>query len=93
MGKPESTYKKKEAAKSPVSMILVGRFIPLPFGLFLLHLPDPSRHHYGMTQLTILGVLIFVVIVPLLLEPMKLLPQAWEFIMSILASVGLVSKA
>jgi hypothetical protein len=26
MGKPESAYKKKEVAKSPVSMIVVGQY-------------------------------------------------------------------
>jgi hypothetical protein len=37
-------------------------------------------------------VLIFVVVVPLLLEPMRLLPQAWGFVMNILASIGLVKR-
>lgn len=40
----------------------------------------------------IVGVLIFVVIVPLLLEPLRLLPQAWEYIMQILSSIGLVKR-
>jgi hypothetical protein len=42
--------------------------------------------------MTFKGVLIFVVIIPLLLEPMKLLPQVWDFIMGVLASVGLVRR-
>ncbi|KAJ9503924.1 hypothetical protein H2202_001063 [Exophiala xenobiotica] len=61
MGKPETSFKKKETKKSPVGIAAVV-------------------------------LLIFVVIAPLLIEQFKLLPQAWEFIMGLLAKVGLVSK-
>ncbi|KIW42601.1 uncharacterized protein PV06_06133 [Exophiala oligosperma] len=36
--------------------------------------------------------LIFVVIAPLLIEQLRLLPQVWNFILGLLAKVGLVSK-
>jgi len=46
----------------------------------------------GLALILLPALLVFVVVVPLLLEPMKLLPQVWEFIMSTLAMVGLVSR-
>lgn len=36
--------------------------------------------------------LVFVVIVPLALEPLKLVPQGWAAFMSLLARTGLVSE-
>jgi len=36
--------------------------------------------------------LVFVVIAPLVMEPMKLLPQLWHGILGLLASIGIMSK-
>jgi hypothetical protein len=61
------------------------------FGIFFLHHHSPiqSFSHTNSHQTVIL---IFVIILPLLLEPMKLLPNLWDMIRSTLASIGLVSR-
>jgi hypothetical protein len=117
MGKPESSYKKKEVAKSPVSKIVVGQYFTyLPsFSLSPAsssspshHTPTPSppllqaqrimctskrpRPASELTPPKKPGVLIFVVVVPLLLEPLRLLPQAWEYVLNLLASIGLLKR-
>ena len=38
------------------------------------------------------ALLIFVVVIPLLLEPLKLMPTIWNFILNILSRIGIYSR-
>jgi hypothetical protein len=80
MGKPETAYKKKESKKSPLGIAAVGKL-----SSYLFHRTGPL-----IFELTVL--LIFVVVAPLLIEQFKLLPAAWEFFMTLLSKIGLVSR-
>ncbi|EXJ79077.1 hypothetical protein A1O3_08578 [Capronia epimyces CBS 606.96] len=51
--------------------------------------PEPKRSPVGAVAV---GLLIFVVVAPLLIEQLRLLPAVWTFLTDLLARIGLLSK-
>jgi len=100
MGKPETAYKKKDARKSPVGLVAVGKCntirslnekkastVELAFSSFYLFRVS------GLTNAIITTVLlIFVVIAPLFIEQLKIIPAIWNYIADLLAKIGLLSR-